>query len=176
MNKFIYILTVLFFLGIPAAGFSQDTKASSAPAPLAAMDSTNQQTPTPANQSEQSGQSPQSVDELMTTLKDPFVSQLPVPEAPKIPVPTPPPEPGVQPVAPMTTPSGTPAPPPLPRPPFSIVGLVWGTKYPQAILNNQSYDQVVTLGDIIDNWTIKSIDQTGVEIKFQEQSYKFDPP
>jgi len=44
---------------------------------------------------------------------------------------------------------------------MSLEGLVWGAKYPQAIINGQ----VVTLGSTVEGFEVVAIDKTGVQLR-----------
>ncbi len=57
------------------------------------------------------------------------------------------------------------------KPKFQISALIWNSDRPQAILNGQ----IVGLGDTLDDWTIVSINKTGVKIRQNEISYVIEP-
>lgn len=108
--------------------------------------------------------------EDLDSLRDPFTPQLPLPpteetekpmEIQKLPeqkvekkvpqLPSPPPKPMVE--------------EPIKPPEVKIVGLIWNTDHPQAIVN----DRIVQVGDQIGEWKIQKIDRDGIEISFQDK-------
>ena len=52
-------------------------------------------------------------------------------------------------------------------PQLKISGLIWNSDRPQAIINNQ----IVNIGDQIENSTIKQITKTGIVIIFQKKEF-----
>ena len=115
----------------------------------------------------------------LDSLKSPFTPKLPLPAAPGIE--TKPAAPGIEtkPAAPeiktKTEPArpdikqpslASPQPPPVKAvvnlPTVTISGLVWDTDHPQAIVN----DQIVSVGDKIENWSITAINEQGIELSF----------
>ena len=115
-----------------------------------------------------------SKEEVLRKLKNPFIPQLPQPESQETPIVQPTDTTGRnltypvphQPVSSQHMP--VPAPP---KPSFSISGLVWNSDQPQAIINGQ----VVNVGDKVDNWTILTITEKGVEVTFQNVTYSIEP-
>lgn len=105
--------------------------------------------------------------QILRNLRNPFIPQLPVPKtADEIPV-----EQGqVQPDIPFPGPESAAA-PEIVKPSFSISGLVWNTNMPQAILNGE----VVGIGDVVESWTISDITNEGVEVTFQNKTFKIKP-
>ncbi|OGX33459.1 MAG: hypothetical protein A2787_08905 [Omnitrophica WOR_2 bacterium RIFCSPHIGHO2_01_FULL_48_9] len=92
-----------------------------------------------------------------TALINPFAAKLPKKE------PTPQPTvqpPTTQPVDPLARPAPQIKPEPPKAPNFRISGVVWNTDRPQAIINNQ----VVSVGDTIDNSKIVSINKVGIDV------------
>ncbi len=57
------------------------------------------------------------------------------------------------------------------KPNFQISALIWNSDRPQAILNGQ----IVGIGDTLDDWTIVSINKTGVKIRQNEILYVIEP-
>lgn len=57
------------------------------------------------------------------------------------------------------------------RPNLKIQGLVWNTKKPQAIIN----DQVFNIGDTIDSWTITSIEKSGISVSSENITFVIEP-
>lgn len=55
-----------------------------------------------------------------------------------------------------------------PLPALTVQGIIWGGKFPQAIINNK----VVKVGDIIEDTRVVSIDKDGVTVFFENQQYK----
>ena len=108
----------------------------------------------------------------LDSLRNPFVPQFPETKTPwpsKVPLApvTAPLETSVspvveQPAAPVTLPNSftPPEQKEILPPSMNIYGLIWNTNRPQAIVNNQ----IVQVGDKIENWTIDKIDQNGLEI------------
>ncbi len=102
-------------------------------------------------------------------LRDPFESKLPKPEQK--------PRPGIAvPPTPEQIKSSQPTPSPVPpmtreaprQPPkLTIYGIIWNSHRPQAIVNNQ----VVDIGDTINNSKIVSIEKTGIDILFEGEKY-----
>jgi len=63
------------------------------------------------------------------------------------------------------------SPPKKARPSFKIQGLVWNTKKPQAIIN----DQVFNIGDAIDSWTITAIGKSGISVSSENITFVIEP-
>lgn len=105
--------------------------------------------------------------QILRNLRNPFIPQLPAPKvADQIPV-----EQGQdQPDIPFPGPEVV-AEPEIVKPSFSISGLVWNTNMPQAILNGE----VVSIGDVVESWTISDITNEGVEVTFQNKSFMIKP-
>ena len=109
--------------------------------------------------------------ELVRSLKNPFIPQLPHPEQAiegrteqeEVPLP------------PEMTENFPMGPEPLPqkitKPSFTVSGLIWNSDLPQAILDGQ----IVTIGDLIKNWTIVNISKEGVEVTFKNFTYMIEP-
>lgn len=55
----------------------------------------------------------------------------------------------------------------IPPPMLEISGIVWNTKNPQAIIN----DQVVVIGDTIENSKVVDIRKDGVDVIFSEKLF-----
>lgn len=104
---------------------------------------------------------------ILQNLRNPFIPQLPRPKSTdEIPV-----EQGkVQPDLPFPGPESV-TEPEIVKPNFSISGLVWNTHMPQAILNGE----VVSIGDVVESWTISDITNEGVEVTFQNKSFMIKP-
>ena len=106
-------------------------------------------------------------EEDLDSLRDPFTPQLPLPPVEKIEKPAvqnPP-----QPESPPKQEAIIPQPSlqrqavkeePLKPPVVKISGVIWNSARPQAIIN----DQIVKVGDYIEEWTIEKIDKDGIEI------------
>ena len=56
-------------------------------------------------------------------------------------------------------------------PELLITGLVWNSNRPQAIVN----EQIVGIGDTIDDVTITNIEQGGIEILYQGKHFTINP-
>lgn len=109
--------------------------------------------------------------QMKTKMRNPFIPELPK-ETPKIEVTVS--EPG--PLPPVYEPPPRPPEPdvPEPEPPqeiqppqVDIRGLVWNTNRPQAIIN----DQVVDVGDMIDDAKIVAIRKNEVDVVYQGASF-----
>ena len=61
--------------------------------------------------------------------------------------------------------------PPQP-PPLTVQGLIWGGRFPQAIINNK----VVKEGDTLEGARIISINKEGVTVSFELREYKLSSP
>jgi hypothetical protein len=109
---------------------------------------------------------------IVSELKNPFVPQLPVKETPPPPKPPEPPPAQVIVETPQPTPTPEPeyTPPPPEKPNLKISGLVWNTVKPQAILNGQ----IVTIGDVVEEWQVTSISKDGVEIQKDDQKFTIE--
>ena len=97
-------------------------------------------------------------------LKNPFQSQLPQPKVvvkvePVVQQPIPQPVVAAAPVAPVT--------PQVKPPSFTISGLVWNCPRPEAIVNQQ----IVSVGDTIDNWTVVAINESEIEVQSSGVSF-----
>ena len=106
-------------------------------------------------------------------MRDPFIPQIQIPvQTPQQTTPPSKPEPKL-----VVPPQPTPVVPPLPpvvkkeekpkAPDFKITGIVWNTKRPQAIIN----DQVFSVGNKINDYTIKSISKSGVSVTSGDAEY-----
>jgi len=115
--------------------------------------------------------------EMLRTLQDPFVPQLPEPVTEVEPAPTPKPRPLSQPdtrtPAPVPPQPDVPAIPMVTAPPpnLRISGLIWNSDRPQAIVNGQ----IVEVGGTIDSWKITDISKKGVEISYNDQTFLIEP-
>lgn len=89
--------------------------------------------------------------------KNPFIPQIPQ-EAKTAPVPSDNSTPVVVPVVAVT-------------PQFTVAGVVWNSKKPQAILNGQ----VVGVGDHVSNWAVSEITKEGVRVTSEEQNLWIKP-
>jgi hypothetical protein len=138
--------------------------------------------------SEQDGPGPgESIETMLNSLIDPFISQLPKKEPPpgeisanppvrqpadqRLPPATPPPvRPSAKPpdaVPPVTVPKKE---PPVDESKFSLTGIIYNTVKPQAIINGA----VVGVGDRIDGAAVKAITKGAVEMKYQDTIFKLD--
>ncbi|MDD4953715.1 MAG: hypothetical protein PHG40_02275 [Candidatus Omnitrophica bacterium] len=59
-----------------------------------------------------------------------------------------------------------------PLPSWMVQGLVWGGRFPQAIINNK----VVKTGDMIEGAQVVSIEKSGVKLLFKGKSYSLSSP
>lgn len=57
-------------------------------------------------------------------------------------------------------------------PTLTVQGLVWGGKFPQAIINNK----VVKIGDIIEGAQVANIEKGGVRLLFKGKNYSLSSP
>lgn len=57
-------------------------------------------------------------------------------------------------------------------PPLKISGVIWGTKIPQAIINNK----VVKIGDMIDGVKIINISREEITVSYQSREFKLSSP
>ena len=103
----------------------------------------------------------------LNSIKDPFVPQLPLEPKMQSPAVQSNPRNPDERVLPPPSQVVNPTPPPMEvRPPvITISGLVWNTDLPQAIVNNQ----IVGIGDKINEWTIVSIREGGIEISYLDK-------
>lgn len=62
--------------------------------------------------------------------------------------------------------------PTKPLPPLEVQGIVWGGRFPQAIINNK----VVKIGDIIDEVQIIDITKDRVTVSFEKRKYNLSSP
>lgn len=62
--------------------------------------------------------------------------------------------------------------PETPPPSLTIQGVIWGGRFPQAIINNK----VVKVGDAIEGARIISIDKDGVTLFFKDRQYNLASP
>jgi len=103
-------------------------------------------------------------EELAKDIRDPFVPKLPVE-----------PEPDTEPVPGADAGKDRAAvadkKPGPEKPNWKIQGLIWNTDRPQAIVNNQ----VVNLGDFIQEWKITGISKAGIAISCQDVTFLIEP-
>jgi hypothetical protein len=59
-----------------------------------------------------------------------------------------------------------------PLPALTIEGIIWGGRFPQAIINNQ----VVKTGDTIEGVRIKAIAREGLSVVFNNRAYELSSP
>ena len=109
----------------------------------------------------QTGVDNESVD-LLRTLKNPFIPQLPVVEVGSVPKNV-----GVPQAIVTVSPVSPSAEGMAPTPTVSIAGVVWNTDRPQAIVNGH----VVNVGDKVEAWTIVGISKQGIEISLEGRNY-----
>jgi hypothetical protein len=105
--------------------------------------------------------------EILRTLKNPFVPQLPSPEKPSPSV-VGPTAAVVRPTTDVISPTVTPV---MVKPNFKIAGFVWDTKHPQAIINSI----IVTPGESLDGWEIKMIGKDGINVEKNGYQYWLKP-
>ena len=104
-------------------------------------------------------------EEDLDSLRDPFTPQLPLPPVEEVQKPT-----TQNPAQSESTPKQETVVPqpskqtikeePLKPPVVKISGVIWHSDQPQAIIN----DQIVKVGDHIEEWTIQKIDKDGIGI------------
>lgn len=112
------------------------------------------------------------VSEILNSIRDPFLSQLPPPPPPPI-IETPnggetPPSP----VDPLMGPGGVrnnAAVVEVVKPALEIQGIVYGDDIKQAIINGH----VVQVGEIINGATIKEISQSGIKVIFSGKQFSY---
>ena len=61
--------------------------------------------------------------------------------------------------------------PVIPTPQFIVSGLIWNSKKPAAIIN----DEVVAIGDQVSNWAISEITKDGVRVSYEDRSLWIKP-
>ena len=105
--------------------------------------------------------------QLLKKLRNPFIPQLPQPKA----VQETPSDQTTRVEVPEMPNSDQVPQAEITKPNFVISGLVWNTKRPQAIVNGE----VVSIGDIVENWTIVDITNEGIEVTFQNKNFKIKP-
>lgn len=105
--------------------------------------------------------------QIIRNLRNPFIPQLPPPKSTNE---TPVEQTDVQSDIPIPGPDAV-GEPEIVRPNFTISGLVWNTHMPQAILNGE----VVSIGDVVESWTISDITNEGVEVTFQNKTFMVKP-
>jgi len=118
------------------------------------------------------GAGAEDLSDVLSSLKNPFIPQLPrpgqafEPEEAREPQsqPTPLPRPADR---TALRPQETDVPPPV----FTINGLVWNTPRPQAIVDNL----VRNVGDYIGQWKITEIGKEGIRVKYQTFEYLIEP-
>ncbi len=59
----------------------------------------------------------------------------------------------------------------IPIPEFIVAGIIWNSKKPQAIVNQE----IVTIGDNVNNWKVSEITKDGVRMNFEEQNLWVKP-
>ncbi len=59
-----------------------------------------------------------------------------------------------------------------PLPAFNVQGIVWGGAVPQAVID----DQVVKIGDIVQDAEIVEISKDGIKVLYNKRIYKLGPP
>jgi len=59
----------------------------------------------------------------------------------------------------------------VPVPAFDIVGMVWNSRRPQAIINSS----IVNLGDAVNGWIVTDISEQGVTMTYDTQSVVVEP-
>ncbi len=110
--------------------------------------------------------------DAIITLKNPFQSALPVPEAPVEEIKTPPVKTEPMPLLPPPVSDKGGEPIPIPKPNFRVQGIVWDTDIPQAIVNNE----VLSIGDKLSGWTVIEINTQGVKMGIDTKNiYWFSP-
>lgn len=92
-------------------------------------------------------------------IQDPFTPQIPKETKPILPINTT-----------MPTPTGIPE-QETPVPQFIVSGMIWNSKKPAAIVN----DQVVAIGDQISNWSVTQITKDGINMTFEQQNLWIKP-
>ena len=59
-----------------------------------------------------------------------------------------------------------------PLPALTVQGVVWGGRFPQAIVN----DKIVKIGDIVEEARIIDINKSGITVSFDNQQYSLTSP
>ncbi len=109
--------------------------------------------------------------DAIINLKNPFATALPEPERPVEIVKQPPVDVKQQLLPPPVSDKGG-QPVPVPKPNFQVQGLVWDSDLPEAIVNNE----VVSIGDKINGWTVIEINPQGVKMGIDTTNvYWFSP-
>ena len=109
--------------------------------------------------------------QILATLKDPFIPQLPKPQEETPQKDTPPPD--EPPKLEIFTDTDEPEKPrpKIRKPDFEISGMVWNTDHPQAIMD----DEIINIGDRLGQWTIEQIGPAGVEIIYKDTKFIIEP-
>lgn len=92
--------------------------------------------------------------------KNPFLPQIPQPKTTS--------EFIEKPVNPLPVDNSVPS---IPTPQFTVSGLVWNTKKPEAIVNGQ----IVFVGDQVSNWQVAEISKDGVRVINADQNLWIKP-
>lgn len=110
--------------------------------------------------------------ESFQTLPNPFVPQLPRPK--EVALPQPPAQPNVPPTLFIPPENRQPYPDPTPvqepPPSLTVQGLIWNSKRPQAIINNQ----VVDIGDTVQEAKVLAIEKFKIRVLYRGK--EFDLP
>lgn len=93
--------------------------------------------------------------------QNPFIPQIPQEIKPMMPV-------NAQQQIPTSKVPGENLPPP---PQFTVSGVVWNSKLPEAIINGQ----IVKIGDSVSNWAVSEITKEGIRVTFGEQNLWVKP-
>jgi hypothetical protein len=91
-------------------------------------------------------------------IRDPFTPQIPQEAKPALPIAT------------TSIPNIVPE-QATPVPQFIVSGMIWNSKKPAAIVN----DQVVAIGDQISNWAVTQITKDGINMTFEQQNLWIKP-
>jgi len=109
--------------------------------------------------------------DAITKLKNPFTTALPEPERPVEDIKQPPVDVKQQ-LLPPPVSDKEDQPVSIPKPNFRVQGLVWNSDIPQAIVNNE----VITIGDQVNGWTVIEINPQGVKMGIDTTNvYWFSP-
>lgn len=101
---------------------------------------------------------PQDKTRAVSDIQDPFTPQIPQETKPALPI-------AVMPTPHIVAEQATPI------PQFIVSGMIWNSKKPAAIIN----DQVVAIGDQISNWSIAQITKDGINMTFEQQNLWIKP-
>jgi len=179
MNKYLFFFIFLFLIIAQGPAYCQGKDSASLQLPPSVADTVSSnfeeaQTGKRTDHNVATRLNTESLDAVTATLKNPFIPQLPKPEAEPIITEEPEviePEPIEAIPEPNEEPATGQAPRQIPKPHLSVSGLVWDTDQPQAIVNND----VVDLGDFVGQWKVINIERSGITVQYRAQTYLIEP-